>query len=51
MGPLTVEQVHFNQITSAGSASAEGSRYRAVLCLHMKTQSFHYEFRLLIIAG
>ena len=38
MGPLTVEQVYFEKRnkTSAGSASAASSRYRAVLKLWIK---------------
>ena len=48
MGPLTVEQVHFEKKnkTSAGGASAASSRYSAVLKLWMKIHNFMMDLNL-----
>ena len=48
MGPLTVEQVYFEKRnkTSAGSASAASSRYRAVLKLWVKIHNFMMDLNL-----
>ena len=48
MGPLTVEQVYCEKRnkTSAGSASAASSRYRAVLKLWMKIHNFMMDLNL-----
>ena len=48
MGPLTVEQVYFEKRnkTSARSASATSSMYRAVLKLWMKIHDFMMDLNL-----